>query len=110
MPFIAWEQEASMTRSGAAGEALVMRGALHQLVGTFLAMGPEEQRGVAIRVAGPDWTREFVDAEIRELAERPDYSRGDAHPRNGTGADAPVDRDEADSLLVEGAVSTSSCG
>jgi hypothetical protein len=62
-----WHHEARMTRSTAVGEALIARGTLRQLVDAFLQLPHEQRRGVAIRVAGPDWTREFVEAEISEL-------------------------------------------
>jgi hypothetical protein len=71
---IPWEREGSLLRGS--GEAPVTRGTLRQLVGIFLEMAPEARRGVAIRVAGPDWTSEYGDAEIRELAARPEYSAG----------------------------------
>jgi hypothetical protein len=70
-----WQHEARMTRSSAEGEMLLGRATLKQLVDAFLEMSPEQQRGVAIRVTGPDWTREYGDEEIRELAARPE-SRG----------------------------------
>lgn len=72
---IPWEREGSMLRSSAAGEGLVARGILHQLIADFLGMDPDARRGVAIRVAGPDWTLEYGDAEIRELAARPEYGQ-----------------------------------
>ena len=106
MTVIAWDQEGSMTRSTAAGEELVMRGALRELVAGFLAMKSDEQRGVAIRVAGPDWTREYIDAEIRELAARPEYSGADGRADND--ADAPDRREPADPVLVEEGISGSS--
>ncbi len=68
-----WQHEARMTRSSADGEMLLGRATLKQLVAAFLEMPPEQQRGVAIRVAGPDWTREYGDEEIRELTARPEY-------------------------------------
>jgi hypothetical protein len=69
---IPWEREGSLLRGS--GEAPVTRGTLRELVGIFLEMAPEARRGAAIRVAGPDWTCEYGDAEIRELAARPEYS------------------------------------
>ena len=84
---IPWEHEGSMLRSTSAGEELVGRGVLHQLVGSFLEMPAEQQRGVAIRISGPDWTREFGDAEIRELAAR--VRALVAQARDDAFADAP---------------------
>ena len=95
-----WQHEASMTRSTAAGEALVARGTLGQLVAAFLELAAEQQRGVAIRVAGADWTREYVDAEICELAARPEFEARSAGP-NGEAMSLPrkVWRAEGGSLL-----------
>ena len=70
---IPWEHQAGMLRSSAGGEELVERGLLRQLVRDFLELSPDDQRGVAIRVAGPDWTCEYIDEEIRDLATRPEY-------------------------------------
>jgi hypothetical protein len=100
-----WQHEASMTRSTAAGEALVGRATLHELVGAFLEMSPEQQRGIAIRVAGPDWTREYVDEEIRALAARPEYSGAFGHWDKAADPDGS---DEAEALLVESGVRGSS--
>jgi hypothetical protein len=102
---IPWEHEGSMLRSAAAGEELVARATLHQLVGAFLEMNPEQQRGVAIRVAGPDWTCEYVDAEIRELAARPEYSGAFGRWDSATDNDAPDQTEAASDLLVEAGVS-----
>jgi hypothetical protein len=107
MTDIEWEQEGSMTRSTAAGEALVMRGNLRQLVGNFLEMNADQQRGVAIRVAGPDWTREYIDEEIRELAARPEFTGAYGRYDSESDADAPDERDEADPLVVEEGISGS---
>jgi hypothetical protein len=105
---IPWEHEGSMLRSTASGEELVARGALHQLVGSFLEMNPDQQRGVAIRVAGPDWTREYVDAEIRELAARPEYSGAFGRWDSATDPDEPDQTEAASEVLVEEGVSGSS--
>jgi hypothetical protein len=105
---IPWEHEASLLRSTPAGEEPVMRGVLHQLVGAFLEMAPEQQRGVAIRVAGPDWTREYVDAEIRELAARPEYSGAVGRWDSTTDPDEPDQSDEAGGVLIEQGISGSS--
>jgi hypothetical protein len=105
---IPWEQEGSMLRSSAAGEELVARGVLHQLVGAFLEMAPEEQRGVAIRVAGADWTCEYVDAEIRELAARPEFSGAFGRWDSATDPDEPDQTEAGSEVLVEEGISGSS--
>jgi hypothetical protein len=74
MSNIPWEHEASLLRMTSAGEEVVGRGVLHQLVGGFLELPPERQRGLAIRASGPNWTREFDEWTIRELAARPEYT------------------------------------
>ena len=73
MSNIPWEHEASLLRMTSAGEEVVRRGVLHQLVSGFLELPPERQRGLAIRASGRDWTREFDEWSIRELAARPEY-------------------------------------
>jgi hypothetical protein len=105
---IPWDKDGSMLRSSAAGEELVARGVLHQLVGSFLDMGPEEQRGVAIRVVGPDWTCEYGDAEIRELAARPEYTGVAGRWDSTTDPDEPDHKDAASAVLVEQGISGSS--
>jgi hypothetical protein len=105
---IPWDKEGSMLRSSAAGEELVARGILHQLVGSFLDMSPEQQRGVAIRVGGPDWTSEYGDAEIRELAARPEYTGAAGRWDSTTDADEPDRTDAASGVLVEQGISGSS--
>lgn len=105
---IPWDHEGSMLRSRPDGEELIARGVLHQLVGSFLEMPPEQQRGVAIRIAGPDWTREYVDAEIRELAARPEYSGAFGRWDSATDPDEPDNSEAASDLIVEEGVSGSS--
>jgi hypothetical protein len=58
MSHIPWEHESSLLRMTGAGEEVVRRDTLHQLVGHFLELPPERQRGLSIRASGPDWTRE----------------------------------------------------
>ena len=74
MSNIPWEHEASLMRMTSAGEEVVRRGLLYELVGGFMELSPERQRGLAIRASGPDWTREFDEWTIRELAARPEYA------------------------------------
>jgi hypothetical protein len=81
MSNIPWEHEASLLRMTSAGEEVVRRGLLHELVGGFLELPAERQRGLAIRASGPDWTREFDEWTIRELAARPEYTS--AYGRSG---------------------------
>jgi hypothetical protein len=105
---IPWQHEASMLRSRPAGEELVARGVLHQLVGAFLELSPEQQRGVAIRVAGPDWTCEYIDEEIRELAARPEYGGATGRWDSLTDSDEPDSTEEASGVLIEEGISGSS--
>jgi hypothetical protein len=93
---IPWEREGSLLRGS--GEAPVTRGTLRELVGIFLEMAPEARRGVAIRVAGPDWTSEYGDAEIHELAARPEYSPAIGRLKRKTGRTSQSD--EAGGELV----------
>jgi hypothetical protein len=85
MSNIPWEHEASLLRMTSDGEEVVRRGPVQQLVGAFLALPPERQRGLAIRASGPDWTREFDEWTIRELAARPEYAS--AYGRGGSNED-----------------------
>jgi hypothetical protein len=87
---------------------LVGRGILQQLIGTFLAMSAEQQRGVAIRVTGPDWTLEYGDAEIRELAGRPEFSGAFGRWASAADSGHPSHRGEAGDGLTEQGVSGSS--
>src|SRR3569833_2202239 len=103
-----WEHEGSMLRSSPSGEELVMRAPLHQLVGAFIEMNPEQQRGVALRVSGPDWTREYIDSEIRELAARPEYTGAYGRYDSESDADEPDHSEAADPVLVEEGISGSS--
>ena len=105
---IPWEHEGSMLRSTSAGEELVARGVLYQLVGSFLQMPPEQQRGVAIRISGPDWTHEYGDAEIRELAARPDSSGAFGRWDTANDPDEKVHTDAPGEVLVEEGISGSS--
>ena len=105
---IPWEHEGSMLRSTSAGEELVGRGVLHQLVGAFLEMPPEQQRGVAIRISGPDWTHEYGDAEIRELAARPEYSGAFGRWDAANDPDEPDHTEAPSEVLVEEGISGSS--
>jgi hypothetical protein len=105
---IPWQHEASMTRNTGAGDELVSRGVLHQLVGAFLEMPAEQQRGAAIRVAGPDWTREYIDEEIRELAARPEFTGATGRWDSMTDPDEPDHDEQAQGLIVESGISGSS--
>lgn len=71
---IPWNHEAHLLRRTGGGQAVEGRGVLHELVGAFLEMSPEQQHGLSIRVAGPDWSDEYDEATIRELAARPEYT------------------------------------
>lgn len=71
---IPWDSEACLVRNAGGGERIEERGDLHRLVGTFLEMTPQLQNGLAIRVSGDDWTREYSATDIRELAARPDFA------------------------------------
>jgi hypothetical protein len=80
MADIQWDSPASLMRvtdietSGEAQEQLLTQGTLHELVGAFLDLSPEQQKGLLLRAAGPDWTQEFDTDTIRELAARPEFT------------------------------------
>ena len=78
---IAWEHEGSMLRSTAAGEELVARGVLHH---------------------------EYGDAEIRELAARPEYSGAFGRWDTANDPDEKVHTDAPGEVLVEEGISGSS--
>ena len=105
---IPWEHEGSMLRSRPSGEELVMRAPLHQLVGAFIEMDAEQQRGVALRVSGPDWTCEYIDTEIRELAAKPEYTSAYGDYDSERDADEPDHSEAADPVLIEEGISGSS--
>ena len=80
MPDIQWDSEASLIKvtpvdtANDSFEELIARGTLYELVGAFLELPPEQQEGLLLRAAGPDWTEEFDSDAIRELAARPEYT------------------------------------
>jgi len=80
MPDIQWDRQASLMRvtpidtADDSFEELVARGSLYELVGTFLELPPQQQEGLLLRAAGPDWLEEFDSDAIRELAARPEYT------------------------------------
>ena len=96
MSNIPWEHEASLLRMTSGGEEVVRRGPIHELVGGFLELPPERQRGLAIRASGRDWTREFDEWTIRELAARPEYAsvygRADSEGDKAGSGQAPEER------------------
>lgn len=99
---VPWDSKASLIRNYGGGEHIEARGLLHQLVGAFLEMAPAQQNGLAIRVSGEDWTREYSASEIRELAARPEFT-------GARGAFDTADRDdtaecdvEEDTVVAEG--------
>jgi hypothetical protein len=110
MPDIQWDSDASLMRvttfaTAEPQEELVARGTLHELVGQVLEMAPDEQNGVLLRAAGPDWVQEYDADTIRELAARPEYTG--AHGAFDT-ADRPEDPDrayEGDGPIIDGDVS-----
>ena len=74
MTDIPWDEQASLVRLAAVGEAHVADGPLRELVRTFLDMPPERQQGLTLRVAGRGWEREYGEAAIRELAAQPGFA------------------------------------
>ena len=100
MTDIQWDHTASLMRvhdynTADSDETLEARGTLHELVGAVLEMPVEQQDGLMIRAAGPDWSQEFDIDAIRELAARPEYTG--AHGAFDT-ADLPEDTDRAQAL------------
>jgi hypothetical protein len=55
-------------------EDLLARDTLYELVSLFLGLPHEQQKGLLLRAAGPDWVQEFDTDAIRELAARPEYT------------------------------------
>jgi len=80
MPDVQWDNDASLMRvtnfetTPDNVEELIARGTVHDLVGVFLKMPLNRQRGLLLRAAGSDWTQEFDSSAIRELAARPEYT------------------------------------
>ena len=74
MPDVQWDNDASLMRvtnfetTPDNVEELIARGTVHDLVGVFLKMPLNRQRGLLLRAAGSDWTQEFDSSAIRELA------------------------------------------
>lgn len=74
---VQWESRASLMRVSRQGvpepeERLVARDTLGALVATVIEMALDRQRGLLIRVDGPDHVEEYDDAGIRELAAQSD--------------------------------------
>lgn len=80
MPDVQWDSVASLMRvtnfdtSDESREDLLARDTLYELVSLFLELPQEQQRGLLLRAAGPDWVQEFDTDAIRELAARPEYT------------------------------------
>ena len=79
MPDIQWDSEASLMRitefrAADTQEELVARGTLLELVGMAVELPPEQQDGLLLRAAGPDWVEEHDADAIRELAARPEFT------------------------------------
>jgi len=106
MTDIQWDSEASLMRvipfdTTDSEEELVGRATLRELVGAFLEMSADEQSGLMIRAAGPDWIQEYEEAEIRELAARPEYSSAHGDFDTADLPDDPEVREEIDVLVSE---------
>jgi hypothetical protein len=76
---IQWDSAASLMRVAAANttdlpEELVKRGTVRDLVEEALGYPAEAQRGLLIRASGPDWSEEYDEAAIRELAAHPGFT------------------------------------
>jgi hypothetical protein len=108
MSNIPWEHEASLLRMTSAGEEVVRRGPVHELVRGFLELPPERQRGLSIRASGPTWTRELDEWTIRELAARPEYKSAYGRDDGGRSRNDPFD--EPDETLAEAGVAGSGRG
>lgn len=95
MAQIQWDEQASLVRivpfrTTEDQEEPIARGVLRELVGAFLEMAPEQQRGLAIVTFGEDGPIRYDENAIRELAAGPDYTG--AHGAYDT-ADLPDDPD-----------------
>ena len=85
---VQWESRASLMRISRQGipepeERLVARDTLEALVATVVEMPTDRQRGLVIRVEGPDRTDEYDDAGIRELAAHTDDEDAERPPETG---------------------------
>ena len=107
MSDIPWNHEASLIRTtGAGDEELVRHGILQQLVEGFLELAPEAQRGLLLRAAGPDWCREWDEAQIRELAAKPEATGAFGRWDSETDPDEPaMIEPEDETNLIEAGVS-----
>jgi len=80
MANIPWDNQASLYRvsevrgGGVHQDELVARGTLYELVGQFVEMSPQQQRGLLIRSADPNRSWDFDEDTIRELAARSDFA------------------------------------
>jgi hypothetical protein len=106
MTNIQWDSEASLMRvttfaTTDSQEELVGRSTLRELVGAFLEMDAQEQQGLLIRAAGPDWLQEYDESGIRELAAHPEYSSAHGDFDTADLADDPEASEEIDVLVSE---------
>ena len=103
MSDIPWSHEATLVRTTGGGEQVEAQGILHQLVGAFLEMQPDQQRGLSLRAAGADWSREYDEATIRELAARPEFTGAEGFMDTAARpADEEAQMDEGQTPLEEG--------
>jgi hypothetical protein len=106
MSDIPWNHEASLVRTTGAGEESERHGILQQLVEGFLELPPERQRGLILRAAGPDWCREWDEAEIRELAAKPEITGAFGRWDSERDPDEPaLDEPEDETTLIEAGIS-----
>jgi hypothetical protein len=106
MSDIPWEHEATLMRTTGAGEEPVRHGILQQLVAGFLELPVEQQNGLILRASGPDWSREWDEAQIRELAAKPEIIGAFGRWDSETDPDEPGMREpEDETTLVEAGIS-----
>ena len=102
MPEVQWDSVASLMRvtnfatTDESREDLLARDTLCELVSLFLDLPHEQQKGLLLRAAGPDWVQEFDTDAIRELAARPEYTGAHgAYDTAGLSADRDAHEVEA---------------
>ncbi|MDP8993931.1 MAG: hypothetical protein M3N07_02950 [Pseudomonadota bacterium] len=105
MSDIPWSREASLLRRTGAGMAEEARGTLHQLVGAFIELPPEQQQGLILRTAGPEGALEYQEAEIRELAAKPEFTGAESRWDSDKDRDEPDFGEAPDETAVEEGVS-----
>jgi hypothetical protein len=106
---IQWDSQASLMRvtdfsTADTQEELVARGTIRELVGQALEMSPTEQEGLLLRATGADWTQEYDEDAIRELAGHPEFTGAHgAYDTADLDEDPDIDEAASEDVLLGGA-------